>query len=293
MKRLVLLLTIAALFVANTIAQSNNRTINSFLAAHPEYHLLTLADLPELKDDQEYVAQFNPTARGDANGDGRADLAAIFVRKSNGKSLFSLICFHGLRKGFSTHPIWVIKDSEEQILNTKIVPKPRELVAWFCFHCDVAAVFRWNGRNYQQKMPSRSEGTNSNVDTNPSSGNTIIIQTPSGGVQVRDFYKTAKHKYSYAGTTIVYIQETKDYVITYSDETNDFLIHLYAYSLASAVNLRRIAEKDFITRLNISQNDACRLNVHVAIPPDYNETLSGKDYRLSFCPDGRQLTDRK
>ena len=135
----------------NAVAQSNNRTINSFLAAHPQYHMLTLADLPEWKDDQEYVAQFNPIARGDANGDGRADLVAIFVRRSDVKSFFSLICFHGVQRGFSTNPIWAIRDSEEPILNTKVLSDPRELVAWFCYHCDVATSFLWKRNRYVVK----------------------------------------------------------------------------------------------------------------------------------------------
>lgn len=159
MKRLVLLLTLAGFCVTDTAGQSNNKTINSFLGTHPESHLLTLDDLPEWKDDQEYVAQFNPITRGDANRDGRADLAAIFVRKSNGTSLFSLICFHGLPRGFSTNPIWVIKDSGEQILNAKIYSNPPELFAWFCFHCDVATPFSWKGNRYVIRGANNAEAT--------------------------------------------------------------------------------------------------------------------------------------
>jgi hypothetical protein len=50
MKRLTLLLTIT-FFCATTVAANSNRKINSFLATHPQYHQLMLADLPIAEGD--------------------------------------------------------------------------------------------------------------------------------------------------------------------------------------------------------------------------------------------------
>lgn len=53
--------------------------------------------------------------------------------------------------------------------------------------------------------------------------------------------------------------------------------------------VRREAELVFMRRLGVSEDIACRIDVMVVVPPYIDESLSGRNLGLSFCPNAEPL----
>lgn len=95
------------------------------------------------------------------------------------------------------------------------------------------------------------------------------------GVQTNDF--TVNPIASNKEGDIAFSQ-TGDYQLVYSKQYNDFTISISTITPQA----RKEAEDDFLKKLGISQNDACKLTVYVEqnYSPDFPESASKK---LSFC----------
>lgn len=72
------------------------------------------------------------------------------------------------------------------------------------------------------------------------------------------------------------------YSILYSENDGSFTISLEATPLAVA---RERVSKDLLTILDITEKEACELNVYVGVTYYTDKALSGKNLGLSFCPD--------
>lgn len=108
----------------------------------------------------------------------------------------------------------------------------------------------------------------------------IILPTNFGQpVAVRNFLLNPKEKFSYGAV----LAENEWYKIIFFSEDEVFLITLKQAPLRQAVSL---AESEFLKQLNIDKQSACALKVYVTVPRDVDETASGKNYSLSFCPEG-------
>lgn len=70
------------------------------------------------------------------------------------------------------------------------------------------------------------------------------------------------------------------YQITYVASLQEYAIVVYASPFEPA---RQEAERAFLTKLGISEKEACGLRVSVSTPPFVNPKEGGKTYRLSFC----------
>ncbi|TSC79094.1 MAG: glycoside hydrolase family protein [Parcubacteria group bacterium Gr01-1014_29] len=115
----------------------------------------------------------------------------------------------------------------------------------------------------------------------PPEGDAIDVSTaPSGMLSVTNFYKTADKILLYGD---VLIRETPDYMIQYTRFDSSFLISIIGGNPHLA---RALAESDFTDILGISQQDACKLKITIAVSRDVSEKLSKRYYRPSFCPDG-------
>jgi hypothetical protein len=111
------------------------------------------------------------------------------------------------------------------------------------------------------------------------------IKTKDGGtISVNDFYKDSK--------TIVYkdwgamLKVNPYYQILYFTIDQSFLISLLGGDLRV---IRADAEKDLVNILGLTEKEACQLVVVVAVSNNASEKASGRDYNLSFCPDGTPL----
>jgi len=90
----------------------------------------------------------------------------------------------------------------------------------------------------------------------------------------------------YAGNYGVLVRRTPYYSLAYYYEDDFFAIALMDQNVWNA---RVEAEWDLLTTLGITPQNACKLNVSLMIPSSVNFELAGKNYRLSFCPNGTPL----
>ena len=82
------------------------------------------------------------------------------------------------------------------------------------------------------------------------------------------------------------MKKTPDYEIVYLGVMKSFVITLYGENLSDS---RNKAEQAFLESLGIAKDAACKLNVTLAVAPEANKNAAGKNYGLSFCPQGKSL----
>ncbi len=110
----------------------------------------------------------------------------------------------------------------------------------------------------------------------------ITIKTEKGEVQTNNFYQSIVEK---SGNNYA-LEETKDFDIVYYDKDQTFFITIYSQPAAKA---RDLAENTLLKRLGIDIGQACQLKVVVRVPFSVDPQLSGQDYSLSFCPNGKSF----
>lgn len=98
------------------------------------------------------------------------------------------------------------------------------------------------------------------------------------GIETSNFYKTAP-KIDKSGD--VYIKnDPSTYQILYVSKFDQFLISILSSPFET---VRLEAEQSFINSLEITEQEACSLNVSITTPSFVNSDESGKSYKLSFC----------
>lgn len=111
----------------------------------------------------------------------------------------------------------------------------------------------------------------------------INIPLPTGetvevsGVPIKNPYISPVELSKNADSLMV---RTDKYDLVYIKPYEQFLITINASPFESN---RLEAEQAFLERLEISQEEACSLNVFVSTPYSVNPDESGTNYRLSFC----------
>ena len=107
--------------------------------------------------------------------------------------------------------------------------------------------------------------------------------TPSGetmevdGVEINNIYKTPVKETPQFDALIV---NNEKYQIAYLQQFQKFLITILDPNFKET---QVVAEKDFLDKLSISSQDACKLSVEISTPRSVNEDLAGKIFPLSFC----------
>lgn len=106
------------------------------------------------------------------------------------------------------------------------------------------------------------------------------IPTSQGSIVINDPYKKAL---KVVGGNAE-LQNTDAYDIVYLGEFKSFVITLYGNDLNDS---RNKAEQVFLESLGINKDAACKLTVVLAVSPDASRNVAGKNYGLSFCPNGK------
>jgi len=122
-----------------------------------------------------------------------------------------------------------------------------------------------------------STGPSINIPT----GNTLTIGTSQGSVVMNNFYDSAD--YIDQAQQAVVVQQTSTYVTVYNIADSSFSITVLSMPFETA---QQAAEAAFLNTLNISQGDACKLNVHENVPSNVSSQYAGKSLLLSFCKSG-------
>ncbi|MCH7535166.1 MAG: M23 family metallopeptidase [Bacteroidetes bacterium] len=107
----------------------------------------------------------------------------------------------------------------------------------------------------------------------------IIIESKKGTVTTNNFLKI----FDSDGSGSYSLAMKDNYHITYYRPDNGFQI---AILTRSAKTGRKEAEQALIKILDITEKEACGLFVTLSVPFSIDPALSGRNYGLSFCPDG-------
>ncbi len=107
--------------------------------------------------------------------------------------------------------------------------------------------------------------------------------------KIQSFVKTAKPR----GAPRTYLvseypemsapSAVPDYSIVYFEDKTTFVITIYKRPLSDT---RIKAEQDLLQKIGISEKEACNLNVNLGTIASVDENMSGKNFGLSFCPNG-------
>lgn len=120
-------------------------------------------------------------------------------------------------------------------------------------------------------LPSAAELREQGKTAIPSDGKNVIINDP---------YKNALKIVSGNAD----MKKTANYDIVYLGDLKGFVISLYGENLNVS---RNEAEQTFLSLLGITKDEACKLDVTLAAAPEASKSAAGKDYGLSFCPNGK------
>lgn len=113
---------------------------------------------------------------------------------------------------------------------------------------------------------------------------TIISKSP-GGTESLDVNNIYKDPVVTLSNGIVDFKSTNDYLMEFQPAGELFLITIQ--NSEDIYGARTRAENDFLNSLGIIQEKACGLNISLAIPFRVNEKNAGREFGLSFCPDGK------
>ncbi len=126
-----------------------------------------------------------------------------------------------------------------------------------------------------QAIPSDSGGASTNTATQ--SGD--ILSNP-------DTYTDPVNKGTYylgyhmSDASAAATSENPPYVISYMPATHYFNIVLLQEPIGE---VRKLAEQYLMSRLDLTQDEMCRLNYSVGVPNSVSQLYAGSDLRFSFC----------
>lgn len=131
-----------------------------------------------------------------------------------------------------------------------------------------------------EQLISGLGGTPSSVASpiNIPAGNSIAIGTSRGSVAMNNFYKNAD--YIAQDQQAVVIQQTATYALVYNVSDSSFALTVFSTPFEI---VRQAAENAFLSTLNISEQDACKLSVYEGVSGDMPDQYIGKTLPLSFC----------
>jgi hypothetical protein len=107
------------------------------------------------------------------------------------------------------------------------------------------------------------------------STNRVEIQVQDGSVSLPNFYNNVLAESENGSAILV---ENSDYQFGFDRSKNSFIITIYSLNLEETITQ---AERAFLSRYDLSESDACKLNVFVL--PDILKHPETATRRLSFC----------
>jgi len=156
-------------------------------------------------------------------------------------------------------------------------------------------LFFFINKSSQQNQAAAPTSSNIPVGTDSNSvSGTYVVPKPTDSsmtikgkngttIQTNNVYKAPVDNLSENGVSFA---DNSDYYIAYYPQNQGFLIVINDSDINAG---RQKAEDAFLQALNVSKNQACNLQVSLGVSNDVSPTASGRDYGLSFCPNGRSF----
>lgn len=116
-------------------------------------------------------------------------------------------------------------------------------------------------------------------------GGEFTINTNQGPVEITNPENVAQEKIT-PNDLVLNNNENYSMVFFNRNDQQSVLISIINPDISPEL-IRYGAEKELLKKLNISQQEACKLNVSVKISHEISPENSAVDYGLSFCPNGK------
>ena len=146
------------------------------------------------------------------------------------------------------------------LMNNKILKVSVIVILILLFFCSIFLVYR---RSSDPKQLEQGPG--------------LSISTSEGTVKISNFFDKAEETIG----DIVVVATTLNFQIIYFKKNEVFNITLKLKPLETS---RDLAETRLLEVLDISQAEACKLNVEIFVPIALDEKLAGNTFGLSLCP---------
>ncbi|MFA6284981.1 MAG: hypothetical protein WC643_00405 [Parcubacteria group bacterium] len=158
------------------------------------------------------------------------------------------------------------------------------IIAGILVAASIAMIVIYNNKKVSPEIPQTASPEIPSLppSTELAEKGQAAIPTDQGSVIINDPYKKALTVVSGNAELL----NTDSYVIVYLGELKSFVITLYGADLNDS---RNIAEQAFLESLNIDKDAACKLKITLAVAPEASKSAAGKNYGLSFCPNGKPL----
>ena len=160
--------------------------VADWLKQQPWYRLVTPRDaVPDDARERatlERRGKFDPTARGDATGDGREDVLAAVVSESPRGKAYELVAFHSTSDGFEASPRIVHRETVGVLAGVEVGATGR-VFPLLCYDCGSPILFlRWNGKEYEESLYREGEEATLLGD---GTGRVPLYEEPREGAGVR------------------------------------------------------------------------------------------------------------
>lgn len=156
----------------------------------------------------------------------------------------------------------------------------------------VAAYFFIFLRSNPQKPTTQPQTPQAQLPSPPPTSNFVVppkdidkmtLDTSQGKIEVNNVYKNPAANLANNAVAVI---ENDNYITDFYPQDESFAISIQNSDLKTA---RAKAESDFLQALGITKEQACSLKVTLGVPYYVSPTASGKNYGLSFCPNGLPL----
>jgi hypothetical protein len=114
----------------------------------------------------------------------------------------------------------------------------------------------------------------------------MFIETKDGNVATNNLYKSPVENLDKNG---VLFEENAGFHSSFYPQDQGFLITILDTNIEKG---RRDAEENFLQDLGITKDEACKLKVDLGVPSFVNQDAAGKNYGLSFCPNGKPFPNK-
>lgn len=151
----------------------------------------------------------------------------------------------------------------------------------------------------QTNVPSNTSSSQTNTQTNQqnqlpvvpinntppfvmpgSDSDKMTISTDSGSININNLYKNPAEKLSMDGVSF---DKNSDHLLSFYPQHQGFIITITNPDIEKG---RTDAENAFLKDLGITKEQACSLRVTLNVPAYVNDAAAGRNYGLSFCPNG-------